>query len=149
MRQYLFWIFVSLALGIGFAATQELPLPKPGPGTSLLPRKVDDLLILRSGAVEKGELKSYFGDRCQLGASSISRDQIAWIGFSTAIATPPAITGPADDEVHLRDGTVQTGRLVAVSLSQVVTEKRSYNRSQIEWIHLAIEEYRPPFKRRR
>ena len=103
----------------------------------MLPRKVGDLLILRSGAIERGELKSYFGDRCQFGVSNISRDQIAWIGFSTAIATPPAISDPAHDEVHLRDGTVQTGRLVAVRLSQVVTEKKSYNRSQIAWIALA------------
>jgi hypothetical protein len=124
MRQYLLWIFVSLALVTGFAATQ-LPLPEPRPGASVLPRKVGDLLILRSGAIKRGEIKSYVGNHCQLDVSNIPRDQIAWIGFSTAFATPPAITDPAHDEVHLRDGSVQTGRLVAVNLTQVVTEKRS------------------------
>ena len=70
-------MFVSLALGIGFAAAQEPTLPKPRPETSVLPRRVGDLLILRSGEVERGELKSYFGNRCQLDARSVSRDQIA------------------------------------------------------------------------
>ena len=107
-------------------------------------KMVSDLLILRSGAVEKGELKSYFNNRCQLGAKIISRDSIAWIGFATGTTTPPAITDPAHDELHLRDGTIQSGRLIAVSPTQVATEKNSYNRLKVAWIALATEQGTQP-----
>jgi hypothetical protein len=131
-----------MAVAFGLACLAALPGET---ATSARDDKmVSDLLILRSGAVEKGELKSYFDNRCQLGAKSILRDQIAWIGFATGTTTPPAITDPAHDEFHLRDGTVQSGRLVAMSLTQVVTEKSSYNRSEIAWIALAIEQGTQP-----
>ena len=137
-----------VAIGCGLAFLAVLPghsappvsLPQSRPGASVLPQRVGDQLILRSGTIERGEIKSYVGDRCQLGAKNIPRDQIAWLGFSTALARPPAIIDPSHDEVHLRNGGVQSSRLVAVNLTQVVTEKRAYNRSEIAWIALALKE---------
>jgi hypothetical protein len=107
-------------------------------------QKSGDLLILRSGRIEKGDLKACAGDRCQLSENSFPRDQIAWIGLSAPIASPPAVKDPAGDEVHVRGGSVESGRLVGINLSAVVTERRSYERPQVAWIHLGAGGERPP-----
>ena len=100
-----------------------------------------DLVIKRDGQKLTGKLKSCIGSRCQLGAQSIPRDDIAWIGLDTKSAFPPAVVDAYNDEVHLIDGSVESGALLTLNLGQIVTEKSNFKRADVGWIHFA-----PPTK---
>lgn len=108
------------------------------PAAPLAAQRVgSDVVVLRDGAVRKSPLKACIADRCQLGGDTIRRDEIAWIGLAIDVASPPAVQQVALDEIHLRDGRVESGSLVGVSVSEVVTEKDSFERAEVTWIHLA------------
>lgn len=96
-----------------------------------------DLVILSSGQIEKGQLKSCAGEDCLLNEKSVPRERIVWIGLSVANASPPSVSNPAMDEIHARSGAVESARLISVTASKVVTEKSSFDRTQVAWIHLA------------
>jgi hypothetical protein len=97
----------------------------------------DDLIVLQNGSRQTGKLQGCLNASCQLNGHAIPQAAIAWIGFSYAGGPPPAVKNPVTDEIHERSGSVESGRLVAISLSKVVTEKHSYDRAQVAWIHLA------------
>ncbi|MGZ4808171.1 MAG: hypothetical protein ACXV7D_02480 [Thermoanaerobaculia bacterium] len=105
-------------------------------------RAASDHVLLRTGGTKTGNLKSCIGSRCQLGAQSIPRDDIAWIGLDIKTASsPPAVVNKFEDEVHLRDGTVETAHVIGLNLGQIVTEQSNFNRSDVAWIH-----FTPPVK---
>ncbi len=97
-----------------------------------------DRVIKRDGHRVLGHLGSFDGTSAVINGQSIPRDQIVWIGISAVVGLPPPVKNPATDEVHARGGAVESGRLVSISASKVVTEKRSYDRAQVAWIHLAL-----------
>ena len=104
----------------------------------------DDLVVLKTGDRQTGTLHGCINASCQLDNQAIPQVQIAWIGFSYANSPPPSVDNPATDEIHARGGWVESGRLVGISVSKVVTEKRAYDRPQVAWIHLGPAPPRPP-----
>ena len=99
--------------------------------------EAQDLLILRNGTVMKGELRLCTGQSCTLGTDSVPRPEIAWIGLARSEIKPPVVRDSRDDEIHLRDQTVQRGRLVGINASQVFTERGSFERRKVAWVYLA------------
>lgn len=97
----------------------------------------DDLIVLQIGSQQTGTLQACVNTSCELDNQSIPRSSIAWIGFAYAGNKPPPITNPVADEIHARDGSVASAHLIGISDSKVVTDKQSYERTQVAWIHLA------------
>jgi hypothetical protein len=97
----------------------------------------DDLIVSKNGKHETGKLASCLRDSCRLNDRVIPRAAIAWIGLSYAGHEPPGAPNPATDEVLTRSGSVDSARLLSITASQVITEKRSYSRTEVAWIHLA------------
>ena len=103
-----------------------------------------DVLILRSGDAHKGLIKVCDSDSCTLGTVPYTREVIAWIGLATDSVIPPAVKDASEDEVHLRDGSIEKGHLVGLSLGEVDIEGDSFDRENVEWIHLAGALVAPP-----
>ena len=102
-----------------------------------------DILVLRNGEVRLGDLLGCGGETCWFEGSGVSFESIAWIGLATS-GLPPSAQNPDVDEVHLATGTVRPGDLQAVSEEFVWTAVGGYDRSRVEWIHLAGIEETPP-----
>ena len=102
-----------------------------------------DLLILRDGSTRSGSLQGCTRDGCTVDGRSDSRATLLWVGLEQGTPSPPTAADPAQDSVHLRDGSAHLGSLVGVNASQVVTVTGSYPRANVAWIHLA-----PPPPRR-
>jgi hypothetical protein len=94
----------------------------------------EDMLVLTSG-VRTGTLADYANGICTFDDAAIPRASIYFIGLD---AKPPVPTpqDPMQDEVHLRDGAVRSGRLLSIDADQVVTETASFARGQVDWIWL-------------
>ena len=97
----------------------------------------NDLIVLQDGSRQTGTLRGCVNASCQLNEQTISQATIAWIGLSYAGNAPPSVVDPATDEIHTRDGSVESGRLVSVGPGNVVTVRHSFERTQVAWIHLA------------
>ena len=98
----------------------------------------DDLIVLQNGSQQTGTLQGCVNSSCQLNSQAIPRAAIAWIGLSYAGSNPPPITNPASDEIHARDGSIDSAHLIGISDSKVVTDRQSYERTQVAWIHLGL-----------
>jgi hypothetical protein len=96
-----------------------------------------DVAIERSGAIEKGDLKSYASDVCQIGSATLQRKQIEWIGLAAVDLTPPALKDSTDDEAYLRDGSVRTGHLIEINSVEVALQAHALKRANVAWIHLS------------
>ncbi|MGH9360771.1 MAG: hypothetical protein ACRD2T_02565, partial [Thermoanaerobaculia bacterium] len=103
------------------------------------PLAAQDLLILRDGARKTGKLQVCAGEVCRLGAESVPRAAIAWIGLATDAAQPPGTEAGDTDEVHLRGGSVERGSFVGLSLGAIAFAHRSFDRDQVAWIHLGLK----------
>lgn len=103
-----------------------------------------DLLILRSGRTEHGQIKVCDSDSCRLAGKSYAREEIAWIGLAPPRDTPPGVVDGSEDEVHLRDGTVHKGHLTGISLGLVEIQPGEWDRELVTWIHLAGAPAAPP-----
>src|ERR1700682_1490821 len=79
----------------------------------------DDLVVLQNGGRQTGKLQGCVEASCQLNGNAIPRATIAWMGLAYAGHSPPAIRNAATDEVHTRSGSVDSGRLTGISLSNV------------------------------
>jgi hypothetical protein len=72
----------------------------------------------------------------------VQRPLVAWVGFRTATAKPPAVKYPGSDEVHGRDGEVHAGHLVRIGPEEVVLQEGAFDRAQVTWVHLGAERSR-------
>ncbi len=95
-----------------------------------------DLLILGS-EVRRGQLLSCDAAECRLDKTEVPRRDIVMIGLDDPPLPPPAVRGPGEDELHLRDGSVRPGPLVSLDARRVVTPARAYDRREVRWIYLA------------
>lgn len=103
-----------------------------------------DLLILGDGETRVGELQGCAASSCTFAYSPVNRESIAWIGLRTGESSPPAVRYPDADEVHLVDGSIHPGRLLGISASRVFTDRASFERLQVTWVHLAGVEPEAP-----
>ncbi|MBK5260368.1 MAG: hypothetical protein JJE51_12295 [Thermoanaerobaculia bacterium] len=97
----------------------------------------DDLIVLKNGKRLTGKLESCLNGSCRLNDRAMPQAAIAWIGLAYGGHEPPGVKNPASDEVLTRSGAVESARLISINTSQVVTEARSYRRTDVAWIHLA------------
>jgi len=100
----------------------------------------EDVLVLRSGEVIRGELQWCFAGTCALATTFFPTDGIAWIGLARADATPPAVQHPDAGEVHLESGTVEVGNLLSLSDQLVLTDGGGHDRPDVAWVHLVAGE---------
>jgi hypothetical protein len=77
---------------------------------------------------------------CRLDGATIPRQDIVWIGLEDPSLPPPEVQRPLEDELHLRDGGVRPGPVLAIDARQVVTPERAYGRGEVRWIYLAPAE---------
>lgn len=115
---------------VAFPASAQLPRGRA------TPQALQDLVITRGGEVLKGQFLGCVAASCSLGGVALDRAELAWIGFSVA-PPPPAPTQTAVDEVHRCDGRVEVAKLVGINSREVVTERGSFPRTEVKWIHLA------------
>ncbi len=94
-----------------------------------------DRVITRDGHSVVGHLDSFDGRTVVISGQSIPRHQVEWIGLTAKIPAP-LVKNAVTDEVHKRNGSVESGRLMGITLRKVVTDARSYDRQAIAWIHL-------------
>jgi hypothetical protein len=97
----------------------------------------EDLLILRDSTTRSGELHGCAADHCNLGNDVYERARIEWIGLHGAVPPVPNVVALATDQVHFLNGSTENGRLLSISAVEVVTERASYPRESVRWIHLA------------
>lgn len=108
---------------------------------SLLPPKatttkpVKDYVIATSG-LREGRLLGCAGASCAIAGTSIPIAQTIFIGLAVETPAPPPLQDYARDQVVLRDGSVQPGRMVGISGSAVVTDRGSLKRGDVAWIYL-------------
>ena len=98
-----------------------------------------DVLIQRDNRDLRGALQSCTADVCTLDRKSIARSSIAWIGLHKQ-PPPPQAQNAVSDELHLSDGSVQLGKLIAVDATNAVMDKGVYSRDRVDWIHLGRSE---------
>jgi len=94
-----------------------------------------DVLIQRDNRDLRGELQGCTPETCILNRKSVSRSSIDWIGLRRQ-PPPPQAQNTTADEVHLSDSSVQIGKLLAINSTNVIMDKGTYSRDQVEWIHL-------------
>lgn len=97
------------------------------------------MLLLRHG-MRSGTLAACDAVACRLDGATIPRHDLVWIGFEDPSLPPPRVQRPLEDELHLRDGGVRPGPVLAIDARQVVTPERAYGRSEVGWIYLAPAE---------
>ena len=97
-----------------------------------------DILILRAGGYEEGELTGCSSESCSLGGKSHRRDEIALIGLGITGGDPaPTIDDPLQDSVHLRNATVLKTKLLGINTQTVVSSRGSNPRREVVWVYLA------------
>jgi hypothetical protein len=104
----------------------------------------DDVIVLRDGSQKRGALSACDQSSCRLGAESIDRTSIEWIGLDRGVTTPPAVRNAERDELHLTNRSVQTVTLTSVDLgfvramrgAQGSSAASSLPRRSVAWIHL-------------
>jgi hypothetical protein len=121
---------VALAAGQGLRPARGLPGRRPHPGGG-------DRLVLRSGETRTGSLTGCGGSACLFNGSPVPRDDIDWIGLSGAIPPMPQVDNPGVDTIFLAGGDVEHETLETVNAYTVLTDRGSYPRGDVRWIHLA------------
>lgn len=137
MRQVLVGVLASLSAVVAS--------PARGPGRLVVaqarpPRAEGDVLVLVGGKLLRGRLLRCDPQACTIevaggSAGSVPRRIIDWIGLGVE-PPPPAVRDPAHDEVHLRRGTVEVGRLVEIDAARVRTDAATNERANVAWVHL-------------
>lgn len=94
----------------------------------------EDTLFLIDG-MRTGSVDGYAGGVCTFDGAAVPRASIYFIGLGAELP-PPQPQNFMRDEVHLRDGSVHPGPLVAIDADNVATENASYPREQVAWIWL-------------
>jgi hypothetical protein len=127
------WVSVSvvaLAAAQGLRPAQGLPGRRPHPGGG-------DRLVLRSGETRTGSLTGCGGSACLFNGSAVPRDEIEWIGLSGAFPPMPQVDNPGIDTIFLAGGDVKHETFETVNANTVLTDRGSYPRGNVRWIHLA------------
>ncbi|MFZ5789598.1 MAG: hypothetical protein ACOY3L_02760 [Pseudomonadota bacterium] len=114
---------VSLAAALAFIQCAEV--------------RGEDILLLRDGTDRRGALASCGEVACRIDSVDVPRSTIEWIGFGRASPSPPPVTDPTRDELHLTDKSVESASLKQVDSMAVHTVVGSYPRTRVAWIHLA------------
>lgn len=97
-----------------------------------------DVLILRAGAREEGELAGCSATSCSIRGRPYRRNEIFMVGLSiTSADLPPLIEDPSQDSIQLRNGGLVRARLLGVNAQAVVTAQGSNQRAEVSWIYLA------------
>lgn len=96
----------------------------------------NDLLILRDGTQRRGNLQWCNTQACMLGEEQIPQASLLWIGFDGARAPAPKPRNGAQNELHLRSGSVQAAQIIALDPDKVYTERGEQPRKGVAWIHL-------------
>jgi hypothetical protein len=99
-----------------------------------------DLLVLRDGGLQQGALAGCDHARCTFDGAAIPRARIEWIGLAPGHPTPPGARDATQDELHLRNGAVEVGRLLRIAAYDVAIASGSHPRDEVAWVHLAGEE---------
>jgi hypothetical protein len=135
-----------VALLLGLSAAPELvrgqdrgseSIRKP----SLLPPKatttkpVKDYVIATNG-LREGRLLGCAGASCTIEGGAVPIAQTIFIGLGVETPAPPQLKDYMHDQIVLRDGSVQQGRMVGISDSSVVTDRGSRKRDDVAWIYL-------------
>ncbi len=94
-----------------------------------------DVIVSKNG-IRLGELAGCVGDSCRIDTVAIARVGIVWIGLKSNVESLPIPENRLRDEVHYRDGTIHSGRLVGVNSENVITERGSHLRVAVAWIYL-------------
>ncbi|MEX2127254.1 MAG: hypothetical protein WD871_03310 [Xanthobacteraceae bacterium] len=108
--------------------------------------RADDFLLLRDGAQKRGALSACDQSNCQIGAETVPRANIQWIGLDRDASTPPAARDPARDELHLVNQAVQSVTLTGLDSDFVHTTlggqtfqaASSLPRASVAWIYLGL-----------
>jgi hypothetical protein len=95
-----------------------------------------DLLILQD-EMRRGELQSCDGVACRFEQETVPRSAIVMIGLGDPSLPIPRILNPAQDELHLHDGSVHPGPFAGLDAHRVITPARAYARREVRWIYLA------------
>jgi hypothetical protein len=106
----------------------------------------DDVLLLKDGSQKRGYLASCDQANCRIGADSVPRANIEWIGLDREAATPPTARDPTRDELHLINRSVQSVTLNGVDAGFVHTTlggqgfraASSLPRASVAWIYLGL-----------
>jgi len=102
-----------------------------------------DVILLRDGSQKRGALSTCDPNSCRIGAESVARTSIEWIGLDRD--TPaPAVRNPERDELHLANSSVQSVTLTGVDSGSVYATfggqgfaaASSLPRRSVAWIHL-------------
>ena len=96
--------------------------------------RAEDTLVATDG-MRTGSVEGYASDVCRFDDAAIPRASIYYIGLDAELPSP-APRDPLHDEVHYRDGSVHSGRLVSIDATSVVTENASHSRKDVAWIWL-------------
>lgn len=131
-------LFVSALVSADGARGQERRLD-PGLAPVLpevaAPAEVKDYLITAGGLMQ-GALLGCAGESCTIGGTSVPIAQTVFIGLGVEAPAPPPLTDYMQDQVVLRDGSVQQGRLIGISGANVVTDRGSFARDDVAWLYL-------------
>ncbi len=96
--------------------------------------RAEDTLVATDG-MRTGSVEGYANDVCRFDDAAIPRASIYYIGLDAELPSP-APRDPLHDEVHYRDGSVHSGRLVSIDATTVITENASHSRKDVAWIWL-------------
>jgi len=112
-----------------------------GPGNREPGGEGSDLLLLRDGKRQSGSTVTCGTNTCLMGTTVVPRQNIQWIGLSLSPelqATPPPLQNSATDELHLADGSIQSGTLSGIRANSVEMDGKSYDRKKVKWVYLAL-----------
>ena len=109
--------------------------PSPLPPKATTTKPVKDYVIGASG-LREGRLLGCAGESCTIEGGAVPIAQTIFIGLGVETPAPPQLKDYMHDQIVLRDGSVQQGRMVGISDSSVVTDRGSRKRDDVAWIYL-------------
>jgi hypothetical protein len=109
--------------------------PSPLPPKATTTKPVKDYVIATSG-LREGRLLGCAGESCTIEGGAVPIAQTIFIGLGVETPAPPQLKDYMHDQIVLRDGSVQQGRMVGISVSSVVTDRGSRKRDDVAWIYL-------------
>jgi hypothetical protein len=92
-------------------------------------------MLIGVDGMRTGSVEGYASGVCTFDGAAVPRASIYFIGLDAELPVPTP-QNYMRDEVHLRDGSVHPGPLVAIDADNVATENASYPRKQVVWIWL-------------
>src|SRR5581483_1607544 len=102
-----------------------------------------DVILLRDGGQKHGALSACDQNSCRIGAESVARTSIDWIGLDRDVPAP-AVRNPERDELHLANNSVQSVTLTGIDAGFVYASLGGQGfaaasrlpRPSVAWIHL-------------